>query len=355
MEAIALGKIQLSLRATASRAASSWTAIAGGLSIGREGPLIEVGGALGAAVGRTVGTSLSHTRVLIAAGTAAGFAAAYNTPFAAILFVLETIAGIAAPELLLPVMAATVGATSIVRATVGAGPIYGQRTFGLESYWELLSFALLGVVAAVVALGFKTVLAVLERWVDAHPVPQPWRATFGGLLVGAIAMWLPAVVGNGYEPLNDILDSGISITGVAVLVIAKIVATSALVASGIPGGIFTPMLLVGAALGAGWSTIGSAGAVSVDPGSCVLVGMAAATAASIHAPLTAAIMVFELSGDYLIVLPLTLATVVATATSKALGGESVYVTELQKRGLGWEMTLEGRQLKDLASRQRGHR
>jgi CIC family chloride channel protein len=122
MEAIALGRVQLSLRATASRVASSWIAIAGGLSIGREGPLIEVGGALGAAVGRNAKASLTQTRVLIGAGTAAGFAAAYNTPFAASLFVLETIAGVAAPELLLPVMAATVGATGIMRATVGAGP-----------------------------------------------------------------------------------------------------------------------------------------------------------------------------------------------------------------------------------------
>jgi CIC family chloride channel protein len=99
MEAIALGRVQLSLRSTASRVASSWVAIAGGLSIGREGPLIEVGAALGAAVGRIVKTSLTQTRVLVGAGTAAGFAAAYNTPFAASLFVLETIAGIAAPEL----------------------------------------------------------------------------------------------------------------------------------------------------------------------------------------------------------------------------------------------------------------
>ena len=121
MEAIALGRVQLSLRATASRVASSWVAIAGGLSIGREGPLIEFGGALGAAVGRTVKTSLNQTRVLVGAGTAAGFAAAYNTPLAASLFVLETIAGIAAPELLLPVMAATVGAAGIMRATVGPG------------------------------------------------------------------------------------------------------------------------------------------------------------------------------------------------------------------------------------------
>jgi CIC family chloride channel protein len=345
MEAIALGRVQLSLRATASRVASSWVAIAGGLSIGREGPLIEVGGALGAAVGRTVGTSLTQTRVLIGAGTAAGFAAAYNTPFAASLFVLETIAGVAAPELLLPVMAATVGAAGITRATVGPGPIYGQRAFGIESYGELLSFALLGVIAALVALSFKTVLAVLERWFDAHPVPQPFRATLGGLLVGAIAMWLPAVVGNGYEPLNHILDSGIAVSAVIVLVIAKVIATSGSVASGIPGGIFTPLLLAGAALGAGWSSIASFGPGS-DAGSYALVGMAAATAASIHAPLTASVMVFELSGDYLIVLPLILATVTATAASKALGAESVYETELRKRGLGWEMTLEGRQLKD---------
>jgi chloride channel protein, CIC family len=345
MEAIALGRVQLSLRSTASRVASSWIAIGGGLSIGREGPLIEMGGALGAAVGRRVGTSLNHTRVLVAAGTAAGFAAAYNTPFAASLFVLETMAGIAAPELLLPVMAATVGAAGIMRATVGAGPIYGQRAFGLESYAELLSFAVLGIAAAVVALAFKTVLAVLERWFEAHPVPQPFRASLGGLLVGAIAIWLPAVVGNGYEPLNRLLDSGIAVSGVVVLVIAKMIATSGSVASGIPGGIFTPMLLVGAALGAGWSNLASFGPVS-DPGSYALVGMAAATAASIHAPLTAAIIVFELSGDYLIALPLILATVVATAASKALGAQSVYETELRKRGLGWEMTLEGRQLKN---------
>jgi chloride channel protein, CIC family len=345
MEAIALGRVQLSMRTTASRVTSSWIAIAGGLSIGREGPLIEVGGALGAAVGRIIETSLTQTRVLIGAGTAAGFAAAYNTPFAASLFVVETIAGVAAPELLLPVMAATVGAAGIVRATVGGGPIYGQRAFGFESYVELGSFAVLGAIAALIALLFKTVLAIFEQWFDSHPVPQPLRATIGGLLVGTIAMWLPAVVGNGYEPLNHILNSGIALNAVVLLVIAKMIATSGSVASGIPGGIFTPTLLVGAALGAGWSRIASVGPVS-DAGSYALVGMAAATAASIHAPLTAAVMVFELSGDYLIVLPLILATVVATAASKALGGESVYEAELRKRGLGWEMTLEGRQLRD---------
>jgi len=147
MEAIALGNVHLSLSTTISRVVASWTALAGGMSIGREGPLIEFGGSLGAAVGRLFATSLNHTPVLVAAGTAAGFAAAYNTPLAAIVFVVETIVGIAAPLVLLPAMAAAFIATALTRAVVGAGPIYGQRAFGLGSYVELLAFAALGIAA----------------------------------------------------------------------------------------------------------------------------------------------------------------------------------------------------------------
>jgi CIC family chloride channel protein len=340
MEAVALGHVQLSLRTTASRVMSSWTAIAGGISIGREGPLIEVGGALGAGVGRSLRLSLDHTRVLIAAGTAAGFAAAYNTPFAAALFVLESIAGIAAPALLLPVMATTVVATFLTRVTVGSGPIYGERAFALESGQELLAFAVLGVAAALCALAFKGVLARFEPWFG--KLPQPARATTGGLVVGGIAVWLPSVVGNGYEPLNAILDARLAPGALAVLLGAKIIATSASVASGIPGGIFTPMLLVGAALGSVWA------ALLGDPnaGSHALVGMAAATAASTHAPLTAAVMIFELSGDYAIALPLLLVTAIATSTSRMLGSRSVYEIELSKRGLRLDLTLEGRRMSE---------
>jgi len=342
MEAVALGNVQLSLMTTTSRVASSWVAIGGGMSIGREGPLIEFGGALGAAIARKLVTSLAHTRVLVAAGTAAGFAAAYNTPFAAVLFVLETIVGIAAPELLLPAMGATIIATAMTRVIVGVGPIYGQRAFGLQSNVELVSFAALGFAAAVAAVGFKRILSLFEAWFDRHPTPQPLRAMIGGALVGAIAVWLPAVAGNGYEPLNAMLDGPAIVSAVVVLLAVKVIATSASVASGVPGGIFTPMLLVGAALGTSWShLIGS----PASAGSYALVGMAATTAASIHAPLTAAVMIFELSGDYLIVLPLLLATVVSTSVSRGFGSESVYEAELRRRGLGWDLTLEGRRLK----------
>lgn len=346
MEAVALGRVQLSMRMTLSRVASSWTAIAGGMSIGREGPLIEMGGALGAGLGRRLGAPLTDTRVLIGAGTAAGFAAAYNTPFAASLFVLETIAGVAAPGLLLPVMTATVGATVVTRLIAGDGPIYGQRAFAIGSYVELVSFAALGVVGAVGALMFKRLLASFEAWFERLPWRQPWRAMVGGTIVGLIAMWLPSVAGNGYEPLNRLLDAPLPVTMLLLLMVAKAVATSGSVACGIPGGVFTPMLLGGAALGCCWSSaMAATGLVAYNPGGYALVGMAAATAASIHAPLTAAVMIFELSGDYLIVLPLMLTTVVATACSRALNSESVYEAELRKRGLGWELTLEGRQVR----------
>ena len=346
MEAVALGNVRLSLRVTAVRVLSSWTSIASGLSIGREGPLIEFGGALGAALGGLFKSRLKQTRILVAAGTAAGFAAAYNTPFAAVLFVLETIVGIAAIEALLPVMAAVLLAVAITRAVAGGGPIYGARAFTLQSPIDLLSFALLGALAALAALCFKAVLAWLERWIAGHPIPQPARAIIGGACVGGIAAFIPEVAGNGYEPLNVILDQQLAASILLALLVAKVAATSVSVASGVPGGVFTPMLLVGGAVGALFAhaavLLGTAEPGTV--GGFALVGMAATTAASIHAPLTAAVLVFELSGDYPIVLPLLVATVVATTLSRALGSESIYEAELRRKGIRWEVTLEGRKV-----------
>jgi len=344
MEAVALGNVKLSLGTTGWRVAGSWAAIGAGMSIGREGPLIEFGGSLGAAVGRVVKLTVHRTRVLVAAGTAAGFAAAYNTPFASVLFVLETIVGIAALEALLPIMTATMIATTLTRAVAGGGPIYGQRGFVLGSTLDLVPYAVLGVVAAFAAIGFKRLLALGERFVERHPLRQPMRAACGGLLVGAIAAFLPTVAGNGYEPLNLILDGRLAVTAITVLLVAKVLATTGSVASGVPGGVFTPVLLVGGAVGALAAhlvaALGSPFVASV--GSYALVGMAATTAATIHAPLTATVMIFELSGDYPIVIPLLLSTVVATTVSRMLGTESLYASELRRRGLGWELTLDGR-------------
>ena len=332
MEAVALGGTKLSLRRTGLKALGSWLAITSGGSIGREGPLIQFGAALGSALSRAARLPDVATRGAIAAGTAAGFAAAYNTPLAAILFVLEIVTGIIVVEALLPVMIATAIATALTRAVVGGGPIYGERSFTVESSSELLAFGALGVVAAVASHAFMAMLSGGEKLAAKSSVPQPMRAALGGALVGVIAMFLPEVAGNGYEPLNLLLDGRFSVALLAILLVAKAVATTSSVSTGSPGGVFTPTLLVGGIVGMLFGigveiVLGHAGARF----SFALVGMAAASAATTHAPLMASVLVFELSGDYAIVLPLVLATAVATGASRAIRRESIYTAELRGR------------------------
>ncbi len=345
MEAVVLGRVRLSMRSTLLKSAASWCAIASGGSLGREGPLIQFGGAAGKVVGARLRLSPEDTRMLIAAGTAAGFAAAYNTPFAAVLFVVEVVTGIIVLRAIVPALVATVVASAITRAFVGAGPIYGQRAFNLVSPAELVLFAGLGVVVALAAQGFMRLLSAGENAFRKRWLPMPWRPLVGGLLGGAIVMVLPEVAGNGYEPLAKLLDGSFALGFVVLLVVGKSIATTFSVSSGSPGGVFTPSLLLGGGVGLLFAALLERAGLHLGPlGGYALVGMAAATAATTHAPLMAAVMAFELSGDYAIVLPLVLATAVATVVSRALRRDSIYTAELRDRGLGWEMTMEGRKI-----------
>lgn len=345
MEAVVLGRVRLSLRVTLLKSAASWLAIVFGGSIGREGPLIQFGGASGKLIGDWLDLSTDRARLLIAAGTAAGFAAAYNTPFAAVLFVIEVVTGMVVLDTILPVLVATVIATAISRAVVGEGPIYGQRAFHLQSRWELLAFAGLGILAAFGSQAFMRLLTFGERTFRRPWLKLPWRPALGGMLAGAVVAWLPECAGNGYEPLNALLD-GASTTGfVVLLLLGKCVATTASVSSGSPGGVFTPTLLIGGAIGVLYMRgLSGVGASLGSVGGYALVGMAAATAATTHAPLMAAVMVFELSGDYAIALPLILATASSTLISRHLRRQSIYAAELMERGVGWEVTMEGRRV-----------
>lgn len=346
MEAVVLGKVHLSMRVTLLKSAASWLAIVSGGSIGREGPLIQFGGAAGKFVSDRLGLSSDRARLLIAAGSAAGFAAAYNTPFAAVLFVLEVVTGVVVLDAIVPALVATVIAAAVTRAVVGEGPIYGQRAFHLRSSLELVAFAGLAICAALGAQGFMRLMAISERLFRHKGLELPWRSAVGGLLAGSVVMALPEVAGNGYEPLNTLLNGGFSVPFVILLIVGKCFATTASVSSGSPGGVFTPTLLLGGAIGFVYaSALTRAGGIAIGPaGGYALVGMAAATAATTHAPLMAAVMVFELSGDYAIALPLVLATALATLLSRWLGRDSIYTAELHRRGIGWEVTMEGRRV-----------
>jgi CIC family chloride channel protein len=344
MEAVVLGRPSLSVRRTLLQSLGSWMAIASGNSLGREGPLIQFGAAAGVAARRVLGLADDTGRVVIACGVAAGFTAAYNTPFAAVLFVVEIVTGVAVLEATVPVLLATVIATVLTRAAIGQGPIYGARGFVLVSPAELAAFIGLGVFASLVGVGFLSALGAVERLWDR--VARPWRSALGGTLAGVMLVWLPEVAGNGYEPLDALLDGRLAVALIAVLVIAKPTATIASVGSGNPGGVFTPTLLIGGCAGALYAAVLHAGFGDAigSPGGYALVGLAAALAATTHAPLTAAVMAFELSGDYAIVLPLVVATATAAGLARRLRRDSVYTAELARRGLSWTMSLDGRRV-----------
>ena len=336
MEAVVLGRRHLSLRATLWKAAGSFVAIGTGGSIGREGPLIQFGGSVGSRVAGAFRIEGAAARALIAAGTAAGFAAAYNTPFAAVLFVLEIVMGFVAVEPLVMILIATAIATTLVRASVGGGPIYGERTYELVGQRALVAYAILGVASALIGQLFMRGLALGEKLFARTRIGQPWRAGLGGALVGVLALWVPEVAGNGYEPLNFLLDGRYAAAAVAVFLVTKALATVSSVSSGSPGGVFTPSLFLGGAFGFLFGALLVRVGLADAPGGYALVGMAAAIAATTHAPLMAAVLAFELSGDYAIVLPLVVATAAATLVSRRLGPDSVYTSELRRRGVDWD-------------------
>jgi CIC family chloride channel protein len=355
MEAVVLGQRHISLRLALSKALGSWFAIVSGGSVGREGPIIQLGGGIGGALGPLFGLGERESRGLVAAGTAAGFAAAYNTPLAAVLFVVEIVTGLVALEVVLPAIGATAIATAVTRIAVGGGPIYGQRAFTVHTELELFAHALLGLLAGLVGPAFMALLDRGEVAFARVPLPKPLRAAVGGLCVGGLAIFLPEVTGNGYEAINLVLGGNVTIVFALSLLVAKAVATTASVSSGSPGGVFTPSLFLGSALG---GALGQALTLATAPhavgaaGGYALVGMAAMIAATTHAPVLGAIMVFELSGDYAIVLPLLAATAVATLVSRRLRPSSIYMEELARRGRGWEITLDGRRMNEAAAEAR---
>lgn len=346
MESVVVGRTKLSMRVTLSKSLASWLAISAGGSLGREGPLIQFGGSTGQWVAERFGMSPRAARVLVAAGVAAGFGAAYNTPFAAVLFVTEVVTGLAVLEVLGPALVAAAVSTAISRVVMGQGSLFGARTFATRTNFELLAYAALGLVAAIAAIGFMQLLRLGERFFHRIKLTMPWRPALGALLAGAIIAALPEVAGNGNEPLNQVLDGRLALGMVLILALAKCVATTASVSSGSPGGVFTPTLLLGGCVGFAFGTLlqlGFGDAVG-PPGGYALVGMAATLAATTHAPLLAAVMAFELSGDYAVVLPLTIATALAASLARLLRRDSLYTAELKNAGVEWELTLDGRRI-----------
>ncbi len=326
--------------------ATSLTLGAGG-SAGREGPIVQIGAAIGSVVGRWTGLGEQHLRSLVAAGAGAGIAASFNAPIAGMLFAMEVILGGFHIRHLHTVVVSSVAAAVVARSLVGPELELPIVKYPLSDPRELLAYAAVGLLAVGVGYVFLRSLDGFERFgTRFRRIPWALPLTYGLFVagLGLLSVWIveegdalaPAVLGTGQRVVASLLGSGTAAWWVlACLAGLKILATSATIGARGAGGVFAPSLFVGAALGSGFAVVLEPfwGFSELRPGAFALVGMSAVLAAVARAPLTSILIVFEITQDYGLVLPLMLATTLATLLTERFHPESFYTMALQRMGV----------------------
>ncbi len=310
--------------------------LASGIALGREGPAVQIGAGLASVIARRVGLSKEQVKALVPVGCAAALAAAFNTPIAAVLFSLEEIVG----DLHAPVLGTVVlsSATSwmVLHLFLGDEPLFHVTPYQLTSPLELGVYAVLGVVGGLGSVWFvKLLLGLRQRFLG---LPR-WTAWFqpvaGGLTVGLMGYFFPQVLGVGYNDVEQVLAGDLVLKVVLILAVLKIIATAVCYASGNAGGIFGPSLFIGAMMGA---SVGSVAHVllpsyTAGPGAYALVGMGTAFAGIVRTPLTSVIMIFELTRDYTIIVPLMVSNLIAFFISHRLQPQPIYEALARQDGI----------------------
>ncbi|MEP6471995.1 MAG: chloride channel protein [Acidobacteriota bacterium] len=349
IEVVHLGRRAVRLRPSIGRAAASLAVISTGGSEGREGSIIQLGASFAAGLSRLVKVSPERARILAACGMAAGVAGAYNTPIAATLFVLEVVVGSFSMTLFGPAVVSAVTSTVLVRFLLGDEPVYQVAPFRLESVLEFVPFAAIGLTAGVASALFVRVLRAAKDLFTSSRLSLPLSMGVGGAIVGALGIFWPEVWGNGFGGTDRILRGNPTFLKLSELFVAKIAATSATIGSGGVGGVFSPALMVGASLGGMVAKL--TGLVfpwiQSPVGGYALLGMGGLLAGVTRAPLLAIIMIFELTQNTAVLLPMMAVSVLAVLSARALQKESLYIENLRSAGIVWEKTPEATALSSL--------
>lgn len=351
MEAVAIHGGRIRARVALVKSLASSVCIGSGGSVGREGPIVQIGAGLGSSLAQLLGLGEGRTRTLLAAGAAGGIAATFNAPLAGTFFALEIILGDWEAEYFAPVVASAVSASAVGRLAFGDVPAFIVPEYSLSALTELPFFLVLGVLAALLSVVFIRALYGAEDLFKLLPLRRSylWPA-LGGLLVGVIGLYHSELYGVGYGLIEQAL-LGIhqQVGFILVLLVFKIIATSATLGSGGSGGIFSPSLFLGSLLGCGVA-LGLSHLfpqMIITPGAYALVGMGAVLAAASHAPITAVLIVFELTGDYRMILPLMLACGTSVVMARVLYRFSIYNLKLHRRGVHFELGRDTRLLSDI--------
>jgi CIC family chloride channel protein len=349
IEVVSIGRRTVRVRPSLARGVSSILVISSGGSEGREGPIIQIGAAFASALARWWRLSPERIRILTACGMAAGVAGAYNTPIAATLFVLEVVVGSFSMALFGPAVVSAVVSTLLVRWVLGDEPVYQVAPFRVESALEYLPFVGIGILSGLCSGAFVRALSLAKRLFSLTKLPVWATMAIGGAVVGTIGIFLPQVFGNGFEATDRILHGNPTLVLLLVLLVAKTVATSATIGSGGVGGVFTPSLMIGAALGGVAAHLMHLAFphLSAPVGGYALLGMGGMMAGVTRAPLLAVIMMFELTQNTAVLLPMMAVSVLAVVSAKVLQKDSIYVASLRSAGIVWEKTPEATALATL--------
>lgn len=317
----------ITLRTAIGKFGCCSASLASGIALGREGPSVQVGAGLASVLGRRLGLGPSRIRELIPVGSAAALAAAFNTPVAAVLFTLEEVMG----DLHAPVLGSVVLASAMAWVTMhlvlGDEPLFHVPSYQLVSPLEFITYAVLGIAGGFVSVAFTKLLLGIRKYCFSMPrSTEWWQPAMGGLAVGIMGWFVPEVLGVGYGHVSEALNGQMTLEMMALLVVLKLLATTSCYGTGNAGGIFGPSLFIGAMLGGAVGTVAHqllpdyTGGV----GAYALVGMGALFAGIVRVPLTSVIMIFEMTRDYSIIVPLMISNLIAFYISYKLQEEPIY-------------------------------
>jgi chloride channel protein, CIC family len=310
--------------------------LASGIPLGREGPAVQVGGGIASVLGRKIGLGPERVKSLIPIGAAAAIAAAFNTPLAAVLFALEEIMGDMNAPVLGSVVLASATSWGVLRLLLGNDPLFQVPQYQLVNYWEFVIYGILGVAGGVVSVAFTQLLLRTRAWFLKRSRKTVWlHPVAGGVLVGVMGWFVPQVMGVGYGYVGQVLNNHLAVKLMVLLLAMKLVAVAISYGSGNAGGIFGPSLFMGAMLG---GAIGGTahhffpGQVAT-PGAYALVGMGTAFAGVIRVPMTSVVMIFEITRDYAVIVPLMISNLVSYFIASRLQKEPVYEVLADQDGI----------------------
>ncbi|WP_052465085.1 chloride channel protein [Geoalkalibacter subterraneus] len=350
LEIVNLRGAKIPMRTIFTRGAASAITIGTGGSAGQEGPIAQIGGAVGSQFGQAFRVSGDRLKVLVACGVSGGVAATFNAPIAGVFFATEIVL-LSSFELssFTSIVVASGMSTVVSRALLGNIPAFAVPPYALSNHWELVFYLVLGMLVGVLASGFIDIHYRIKEAFDRLRMHRLVKPIFGGLLVGIMGIGFPQVFGNGYHFMERVLHGEGIWYVLAALVLMKALATSVTLGSGLPGGLFAPALYIGAVTGGAFGKVLQMvfPTFGISPGAYALVGMGAFLSAATHAPMTAIFLLFEMTASYEVIIPIMLSCVIGTAISRHFKKDSLDTVELSKAGIDLEAGKERNIMKSL--------